>query len=399
MFFFTNIFIISITYRRIKLIKKLFLYIAVLFSSMLVCLPVSAYEFPPYMGLSLKIEGKVTETYSNNLTFASDKENRVEDFMTMLKLDMDAKYEGKRRTFGLGGQLSRRIKTESNDVRNSSEQFFLNFINDFSEYDSLNINNAYSHTQLPGSFEEEFGRITGRFDSYNNRLNFNYNKFFSKYINASTGYAYTENWNEKEGAKDSHRNDLDFRVNYEHSDMTQFTYLYTYSDSRFEDGGNISTNSINVGIRQYLTKRILFNGLAGMVFTSYSDTNSFEGAILGEIDEKTSADLSYSNTVDLSSETENIFSSWRITGKLKRMLVEKLIMSLSGFYGEGDYDPRGISDTLEGGSALLNYNFWKNKRGSRVNGTLGYSYSELDSNDDSRDYDRNTINASLTAIF
>ena len=51
------------------------------------------------------------------------------------------------------------------------------------------------------------------------------------------------------------------------------------------------------------------------------------------------------------------------------------------------------------GSASLNYNFWRNKRGARVNGSLGYSYSELNSTDNLRNYDRNNINTMLTTAF
>lgn len=359
----------------------------------------SAYEFPPYEGLSLKIEGNVTESYSNNLTFTSDKENRIEDFITMFTLNLDTKYEGKRWALGFAGRLSRRIKTETTDIQNSSESLTVNFRNDISKYDSFAVSNTYTHTQVPGSFEEEFGRITGRFDSYSNRLNLNYNKSLGKHFAVNTGYTNGKNWSAREGTKNSYRNNLNIKVNYAHSDMTQFSLSYAYADSRFEGGGDITTNSINAGIRQYLTKRLFFDGSAGVVYTPYANNSSFGASLSGEIGKKTKASLSYLKTVGISSDTENIFRNWRITGQLKKQLLEDLSGTLSVFYGEGEYDPWGIRDKLAGASTALNYNFWKNKRGARVKGRLGYSYSELNSNADYRDYDRNTVNTTLALIF
>ncbi|MBI5664807.1 MAG: hypothetical protein HZC49_06940 [Nitrospirae bacterium] len=56
----------------------------------------SAYEFPPYEGLNLKIDGQLAESYSNNITFASENEERMEDILTVLDLGMGLQYERER---------------------------------------------------------------------------------------------------------------------------------------------------------------------------------------------------------------------------------------------------------------------------------------------------------------
>ena len=52
----------------------------------------NAYELPPYKGVELKVIGDITGNYSNNLTYASDNENRIEDYRTMLNLGLDFQY-------------------------------------------------------------------------------------------------------------------------------------------------------------------------------------------------------------------------------------------------------------------------------------------------------------------
>ncbi|MDH4028798.1 MAG: hypothetical protein OEU95_08205 [Nitrospirota bacterium] len=396
---------------------------------MLSVVSANAYEFPPYEGLALKIDGKFTESYSNNLTFTSDRNDRVEDFLTMLSIGLDAKYEGKRRAFGFSGRLNRRIRTDTSDIQNSSENLTVNFQNEISYYDRLNISDTYTHSQLPGSFEgefdivkcreelgrsgrslseiytecnrfkEEFSRFNGGHDTYNNTMNFAYNKFFSEHISIVANYAHGQNWSNQQGTQDSNTNNLSFMANYLYSELTRFSLLYGYATSKYENGNVINTDTINAGINQYLSKRLSVNVSAGVVFEPHSTTNSFSASINNEIDEKTFATLTYSRGIDISSDTENIFRNWQVSGQLNRQFLEDLNSSLSVFYGEGEYDPEGMRDEFVGASALLNYNFWTNKRGAAVNGTLGYTYSEMSSTDDSREYDRTTLASTLNMVF
>ena len=363
--YFTNRFIIRITYRPIKLTKQLSLHIAVIFILfVLTVAPVHAYEFPPYMGFSLKVDGNLTETYNNNLTFANNEENRIEDFMTMLTFGIVTKYEGKRNMLGLTGKLNRRIKTETSDITNSSENLTLNYRRYISEYDMLSVGNTYTHTQLPGSFAEEFdmiqcrdelektgrsvsevyaecnrfkdefGRFKGRYDTYRNNLNFAYNKFISEQINIGTGYIYGQNWSNQEGTQDSNSNKFNFKVACSYSELTRFSLSYRHANSKYGSGNVISTDTISAGINRYLTKRLMINGSAGVVFQPNATNNSFSASITDEIDEKTSASLSYSKSIDISSDTENIFRNWQVIGQFNRQLLEDLRSSVSVFYGK-----------------------------------------------------------------
>ncbi|MEW6601780.1 MAG: hypothetical protein AB1499_12485, partial [Nitrospirota bacterium] len=87
----------------------------------------NAYEFPPYEGLSLKIEGQIAEDYSNNVTFAPDNEDRTEELLTVLDLGMGIKYDKSRRSLALNGRLNRQMSTDTMDIENSSERVTANF--------------------------------------------------------------------------------------------------------------------------------------------------------------------------------------------------------------------------------------------------------------------------------
>lgn len=411
--------------RRNPLIK----YIWVFFIFTIIT-PAYAYEFPPYQGITLKILGDISEDYSNNITFASDEENKIEDFRTMLNLGLDFKYGGKRRSINFSGRVSRQIFEGSSNVLNPSENMSLTFNNDFSEYDSIMLRGTFDHTQEPGmnqgefdlkacidnfikedfsptqsyvkcnQFADQFNRFKGRFDSYNDNFNFTYNRSLTDSFNISTYYSYGQNWSSATGTNDSQLNTVKIVANYKYSEANSFLLSYSYQISNFKEGEDISRQSYNAGIGQYITKRLHFNASIGMDnVSSGNDSISVEAMLRSEVDEKTAASLSYSQGTEISSFQGDTFKNWQITTNVTRALSEDLNSSLSAFYGKGYYSSADISDKLIGAGFNLSYNFWESQKGANIRGNLGYSYSQLDSSDKARGYTRNAINSSITLAF
>lgn len=399
-------------------------------SLLLATAPANAYEFPPYQGITLKISGNISENYNNNITFASDEENKVEDFRTMLNLGLDFQYEGKTQFIGFSGKATRQILEEESDVTSSTENIAVTFNNEFSKYDRISLRNSYTHTQEPGSsqgdfdinacrdyyansgltvsqieskcneFNEEFGRFKGRFDSYSNNLYFTYSRYISETFDMSANYGYGQYWSAEEGTNDSESNSGGIKFNYKYAEPTTFSLSYDYQISNYEEGDDISRQSIQAGILQYITRRLYFNGNIGRDIVSSGDSSISLGATLtSEMDEKTMASLSYSQGTEISSNQGDTFKNWQISSNFTRLLMEDLNSSLSVFYGKGEYSAAEVTDTLSGAGLNVSYEFWRNKRGANIKGNLGYSYSKLDSTEEDRGYTRSSVNSSLTLAF
>lgn len=401
-------------------------------SPMFLCVkfaPVYAYEFPPYEGLTLKIDGKVTENYSNNITYAQNGENRIEQWTTLLTLGLNVGYEGKKRALRLGGQMRQPIRFKKSDIRNSSEIGTLDFLNEFSAYDKIRIRDIYTHTRVPASFEDRdfreeceklyreygidvtrndprcvefervFGVSQGAFDTFQNYFNLNYSRKMSDRITVTGAYGNNRYDATEENSNDSVRNNVKVGVNYSLSHATAFFLWYALSNRSYDSGNDISTNSFRAGIRQYITKRLYFNGNIGMDFTPMNDDVSYNALLTGDLDEKTSANISFLRDTRSAADRDDVFRSWRVIGRLTRSLTEDLVVVLSAFYGEGDFVSAEVIDTLLGASVSSNYTFWQHKRGARITGNLGYKYSKLDSTDQSRGYDTSSIDGTLSLIF
>jgi hypothetical protein len=390
-----------------------------------------AYEFPPYEGLSLKVNGQVAESYSTNVTYASRSEDRVEDFLTNFSLSGGLIYDGIRRTVELNGFLYRQLLTNKGTLENSSERIYFISRNDFSKYDSITISDTYVHTQVPGTlvdkglnyeqcqklidlygrdqvtklypecdkFAEQFGRTIGRLDSFSNTINLVYNRNLGERFNITAGYIFSQRWSPEEGATDSDVNLLRFGANYGLSAATNFSLAYSYQNSSYDPGSNINLKRVNAGIRHYITERLYVEIEAGKDFSSSTDSTDIEASVSGDIDKKTSVRIAYSRGADVSSETEDVFRNWRVSGNVKRELMEDLNVSFSGFYGQGDFVSANITDTFVGGSFDISYNFWRGKLGELVSGRMGYTYSNLDSTDGARGYSRTGLDAGLSVSF
>jgi len=391
--------------------------------------PVQAYEFPPYEGLTLKIDGKISENYSNNITYAQDDENRIEQWTTMLLLGLNVGYQGKKRALSLGGTIRQPIHFDDSNVRNSSEIVTLDLNNDFSQYDRIRMRDIYTHTRVPerfdqvdfieecvkifreygievarddprcSEFEREFGVSQGAFDTYRNDFNLNYSRNISDEINVTVGYGNNRYDSTEENSNDSVRHNVNGSVNYSSSHATTFFLSYTFSDTSYDRGDNISTDAVRVGIRQYLTKRLYFNGDVGMDYTPTTDSTSFDALFTGELDEKTRATIDFSRDIRAAVDRDDVFRNWRVTGRLTRLLMEDMNVYLSAFYGEGDFVSADVSDTLLGASVSLNYIFWQQKRGARIDVNFGYTYSQLDSTDEERGYNSSSVDATLSIAF
>lgn len=387
-----------------------------------------AYEFPAYRGVDLNITGNMSGTYSNNITFAQGNDEKIDQFTAMLLLGLGARYDGKRRMLRFDGQFRQPLYNSSN-IGNSSEYLTLDVKNELSKFDTVRLLNTYTHTKVSGSFEgifvdeecrklfiefgieavrndpkcsvfeNEFGIEQGKFDAHRNNFSFNYRKYFSDKINIDAGYRNAIYNTSNETSNDSLRNSVQSRANYKISHATTFFLFYEFSDTSYDKGDNISTNSVRAGLKQYITKRLYFSGDMGMVFTPSTNSTSIDALLTGELDEKTSASIDFSRDIRTAVDREDTFKSWRINGRINRTFSEDLSSTFSVFYGEGDFITAGFTDKLMGGSCLLSYNFWEHKRGARISGTSGYVYSTLDSTAANRGYDRSSLNLGLTAAF
>lgn len=386
---------------------KIIIFSSVLGGFFLMGISANAYviEFPSYYGLDLKFSGTVTESYSNNIAFANDNEDKQEGFLTMLSLGLDVGYTGKKRSFELSGKMQRQLFLGEKGVKIPYENLTLSFQNSFSDYDKISVVDTFAHAWIPYTFEEEFGRFTGRLDQQTNAFTVNYTKDISKELSINTGYTNRLSWTKSSSLTDTTQNNLNFITTYYYSELTNYSLSYSYTDSESENGRGVSNHKVFAGIERYLTKYLYVNATAGINASTIGETRyinenysiSFGNELM--IDDRTTGTIDYRRTVDVLKDRDDIFNNWRATLELKRDILEDVTGNVSFFYGQGEYLSSGDKDELLGASTLLDYIIWEGKKGQMMSGRLGYTYSQLDSNVNSRGYTRSSVDLGILARF
>lgn len=372
--------------------RNCFIFIA-LATSLLILTPSawSAIELK-YEGWEMTVETRISQQYTDNLTY--EEEDKVDKLMTTVSVMIDADYTGRRRSFSVRGDIVRWFDVQDFEVLRETETLRLKFSHQFSEYDTINLNNLYAHSAYPLGFEDEFGKFTVIEDIHSNNFNIAYSRELSEQFRVTANYNNIIYW----ASTDSIANSVGLQLDYIYSVATSAFISYGYMTRRYEDDGTATVNSVSAGLRKYITKRLSMNGSAGFSFVSpvgggESVTGTYNISLSNEIDVRTTGRLSFVRGVSTTVEGD-VFTSWQVNGTLARDMMENLKGSFSIFYGEGEYELLKIRDTFVGASGNLNYIF-----GRRLTGNLGYTYSDRDSTENSRNYTVNMISAGITLTF
>lgn len=369
--------------------------ISIIFWVVFLIIPINAYAYK-IKDIDVEPQANVLEIYDDNVALLND--DKREDFITNLGVGLEAKYEGKTRSFELRGNINHQLFNKNHNFDNTSEDLTLNFKNEFSKYARVEINDMFIHIYEPRSFQEAFGRTGGRYSYYINNFNLNYTRDITEQFNVSAKYTNEVNEVSRDDLRDSYLNRIGFGADYSLSSETIFSFLYDFRHRGFDLGKSISTNAIATGLRQYITKQLYLDVKTGIDFINShnQDLNKplFFVSLTDQPDENTQSTLSLEKEFSTNAYSEDVFNYWQTSGSLIRRLLERLTCSLSGFYGKGKYTTLNITDRLQGVGMALTYDFTK-----KLKGNLKYDYLKINSTNDIREYTKNRVLLGITLEF
>ncbi len=347
--------------------------------------------------LEVTLRTSLSEAYDDNITFAST--NQKNDLITGLNLGLDAKYEGKNRSLALSTDVSHQIFDTYTNFNNTSENISLTYQQEFSKYARLSLKDSFTHSQEPRTFEDEFGRTTGRYSYYRNNVSLEYTRDVTKQLSLIGRFA-----NE---IYDPSRSDLSRSIlfklgveaDYAFNSQTIVYAVYEFSRRSFELGRDAVFNIVGAGVRKYFTSQLYADLRTGMNFINSFNNRDYSKpfyqlSLTDELDNNSRLTFSLIKEYTVNAYTEDLFNSWQSSVSFSRQLLQRLSANLSAFYGEGEYTNQGIKDKLRGVGINLAYDLLHN-----VKLNSGYSYSKTTSNFSSRDYTRNYVSAGLRVDF
>ncbi|MCF6151594.1 MAG: hypothetical protein E3K38_04745 [Candidatus Kuenenia stuttgartiensis] len=357
-----------------------------------------------YKGVDIRLKSlSIGEMYDDNVRF--EKENKIDDLITIAGIEAVAKYEGKRRMFEIGADVSSQTFAHHDVYDNITQEVTTRFRNEFSKYDSVSLTNHFSHSDAPlfnrkkDFFLEQFGRTGGRFDYYQNRFDIEYLREVTRRLAVSFRYDNDIDVFTGVDMENSFYHSAGARANYMLTSDTGLLLSGNYAGRWFEDGGNASIYTITTGIRQTITNKIYFDGKIGVNVVDSFDNEDFskllaDAALFYRTDSDLLGRLSFTKKTDTNPYVEDVFNNWRISASLAHQFLKRLGSSVSVFYGRGEFDASGSEQRFTGLNTTVLYDISK-----RLTGTFTYTYSDADSNINTADYTKNTAFFGIKAEF
>jgi hypothetical protein len=356
--------------------------------------PSQAYEVG---GFDWKPTFSVDETYDNNIRYAED--NEIGDFITTFSPGVIGVYEGKTSYASLKGALHEKVYGRYNEFNNLSEDLAGIYKQDLSKFDHFLIKDSFLHADQTSSFDEELGRVSGRYGYYKNILNTNFAHDFSSQF---TGMIHFDNDYYDPGRADlvgSVQNMFGVETDYSVSSKIVPFWFYDYSTRSYSPGGTMNRNSTGLGGKYYLTEQLYANAKIGADFIQpvVGDDIVRPQYFLGltdELDPTTIYGASFIRHYEDSAYDQKLLNDWRFSLNWGKQVLERLQAIVSAFTGGGKFEPDGAKERLNGIGVVFNYEATPNSTVS-----VGTTFVDKNSNDDTRDYNKNTVSLAWKLKF
>lgn len=336
------------------------------------------------------------EKFDDNVRFTNA--NKQSDWITFLSLGLEGKRETKVDNLSFKGTILQKIFAKENDLNGLSELLGLTYKRELSPYDRLVVDNNFTRADEATSFQDEFGRVAGRYNYYKNFLKLGFEHNFTEQLTGKVRYA-NEYYNPSLNTlSDSVLNRPGVELAYAFSSQTIGSISYDYSNRVFDPDGTVHIHTTQAGVRQYLSKQLYVDAKAGInQITTINDHHTtrpnFIMGIYNDVDPTTQLGLTFTRTYDVTYSSSDLFNNWNANLFWAKQLTPRLYLNLSGFTGSGTFET-GVKEKFNGVNATLDYEIKEN-----IKSNLGYSFSRSDTTQVGRDYDKNTAFLGITVEF
>lgn len=333
------------------------------------------------------VRGAESTNYDDNVTFSHNKV--IRDVVQTLQAGMDIKNETSRNSLLMQADIGQNFYAHNNAFNNTAVTFSVTDLFEISQRLKLNMMDHYDRADEPRSFEDAFGRTTGRYRTDRNRfsaaLDFDLNsqtKLSGTYRNEFTGYS-------RKDLDNSFLNQTGGHIDFHFNDANRIGGEYQYALRRFESGTDIAAHAVKAEYGHHLTSQLELVLKAGGDFlydtsTGHSSGGDYEASLVNDIDRKTQALLSYRRGLNSYAYSKDLFDSWQISAAFSRDIARRISAQGTAFYGRGSYRQSRIKDNLAGAAFGIRYSLTEQCRVG-----IQYNFSETESSQSSGSYHRN----------
>ncbi len=371
---------------------RFFLFVTLIMASRIIMPGIALAE-----GRNFTLRGQMATSYDDNITFAHS--HAIADFLQTILVGLDFKSEKSRNNFLMQADVSQNFYFHNQSFNNSAVLFRAKDLFEVSERLRLNASESFESTEEPRSFDDAFGRNSGRYRTDRNRFKVGGEVDISSHALGQLSYHNEFTGHSRAGIDDSDLNMMSSRVEYDFDDTNRAGLSYEYALRSYSSGKDIIINSLIVDYGHHFTKQLEWVVKVGEDFidseiSGRSQQARYEMSLLNDIDEATHAALTYRKGLSTSTYSKNLFDSYQVSASLAREVTQRTALNGSAFYGRGEYRETHIEDKLSGLGLGVSYAV-----SQKMDVGLDYSFSKTGSTDGTRSFERNFFGANAKFKF
>ncbi len=349
----------------------------------------SAFEFI--------IRGGVSEMYDDNI--AQTETDRIDDFITNLRLGLEFRHEGARHSISLTGNAVQQLYLENSNFNRNSQDLALDYRGDLTRFDRVHAINTYTHSFEPVNFDQAFTTDQGRYERHRNIFDFNYSRDMGSRITVNGRYNNEIIKTDNPLLDDLYIHRPGVQIDYSLGTANVISVFYSYIHINTEEHESAHVHRTGLGHRYYFTRQLYIENRGGQDYILTLDdlkyTRPFiQSALVGNIDEGFIVRFNFEKHTIMSEHNREIFDTWRISGNLEKQILRSVWMTLLGFYGKGEYVPSGTRNSFIGITTALIYRHREN-----TEGTVRYTMARANSSQAGTGYERNIWEAGISIRF
>ncbi|MCM8814006.1 MAG: outer membrane beta-barrel protein [Candidatus Omnitrophica bacterium] len=347
--------------------------------------------------MDVQFKTSARQTYDDNVTASG--QNTGQDFITSLAAGLVAKQEYKTGVLSAEAALIHYLYADYNHLNYTEEKFNILFTEELTARTELQLRGALTHSEEPGSLEESFGR-PARYAYYETDFSARLDHAFTQRFGGQAQYRYARYDVSRRDLTDSYLNRGRLAALFAVTPRWQSSVGFEIGHRVYSRGSDITQKTVALGSRYQYSPTLKLDATTGTHWFETNYKNRTDAAFFyrltatEELTERTTAAVSWQKESTIEKDTSSLFDAWRLSGNLNHEFSSWLAAGVNVFYGDGEFDVSGITESFYGLRLDSEYELMTD-----IKALAAYIYTRRNASAATRNYERNRISVGITAVF
>jgi hypothetical protein len=281
------------------------------------------------------VEGR----YDDNIN--SEADNEEDDFIALFVLGLEAVSDGRTLDWSLSGELTQEVYTDNSDFTNFGQGLDFAVSKELSKTTAINFSNNFAHYEQPATFEDNFGREAGIYESTLNRMTVDVDQEWGRAISSVLGYGFEYYEADLATIEDSSFHRIFTNIAYDQSNRFSYFLGMEAGFREYEQGNDLFRHNAEVGVRQAFDDNMTLELAVGAVYFEVDNSDDdveprYRVSFNRAIDDRSTLSMSFIQSAEPLGYSNDVFDAWRFKLDWFYDLTSRLNLTCAAFWVKGN---------------------------------------------------------------